>query len=457
MKKFLIFITTFLLLAGTVLPAAASYNSEIDFKADVALLISLNNEKGTVIFDKNADVKTAPASLTKIATAAVVLKNCSDLENTMVTVKQESIDSLIGTDSSLANIKPGEQLSMLELLYCMMVASGNDAAVVIADYMGGGNINAFVDMMNSLATELGCTNTHFSNPHGLDANDHYTTANDLAKITQYALSFPVFEKVCSATEYTLRPTNIVSEQRTLLTTNLILNNQTGYYYEYASGVKTGHTDNAGRCVISKASKDGYEYLGIIMHAPFEDYTGDGLKDNGAFLECVKMFKWAFENIKYKSVCDTVQPVTAINVEHSWSTDHVRLVPKESKKLLIPDWMDSSNITLEPVEGTVPETMEAPIEKGQVIGKAKIIYTPSGENAEKIELGEVELVAAEEVKGSVILFIFGKIADFTHTTTFKVLVVMVLLIVAFFISATVISNYRKKKDKIRVVKDYRRIK
>lgn len=457
MKKFLIFITTFILLAGTVLPAAASYNSEIELKADVALLISLNNEKGTVIFDKNADRKTAPASLTKIATAAVVLKNCSDLENTMVTVKQESIDSLIGTDSSLANIKPGEQLSMLELLYCMMVASGNDAAVVIADYMGGGNVNAFVDMMNSLAVELGCTNTHFSNPHGLDANDHYTTANDLAKITQYALSFPVFEKVCSATEYTLRPTNVVSEQRTLLTTNLILNDQTGYYYEYASGVKTGHTDNAGRCVISKANKDGYEYLGIIMHAPFEDYTGDGLKDNGAFLECVKMFKWAFENIRYKSVCDTVQPVTAINVEHSWSTDHVRLVPKESKKLLIPDWMDSSNVTLELVEGTVPETMEAPIEKGQVIGKAKIVYTPDEANAEKIELGEVELVAAEEVKGSVILFIFGKIADFTHTTTFKVLVVMVLLIVAFFISATVISNYRKKKDKIRVVKDYRRIK
>ena len=457
MKKFLIFLFTILLLAGTVLPAAASYNSEIDLKADVALLISLNNEKGTVIFDKNADKKAAPASLTKIATAAVVLKNCSDLENTMVTVKQESIDSLVGTDSSLSNIQPGEQFSMLELLYCMMVASGNDAAVVIADYMGGGSVSAFVDMMNELATELGCTSTHFSNPHGLDADDHYTTANDLAKITQYALSFPVFEKICSTTEYTLRATDVVKQERTLLTTNLILNYQTGYYYEYASGIKTGHTDNAGRCVISKASKDGYEYLGIIMHAPFEDYTGDGLSDNGAFLECVEMFKWAFENIRYKAVCDTVQPVTSINVENSWSTDHVRLVPKESKKLLVPDWMDSSNITLEPVEGTVPETMEAPIEKGQVIGKAKIIYTPDSEDGEKVELGEVELVAAEEVKGSVVLFIFGKIADFTHTTTFKVLIVMVILIIAFFIIATVISNHRKKRDRIRVVKDYRRIK
>ncbi len=457
MKKFLIFLLTLIMLAGTVFPAAASYNSEIDLKADIALLISLNNEKGTVIFDKNADKKAAPASLTKIATAAVVLKNCTDLENTMVTVKQSSIDSLVGTDSSLSNIQPGEQLSMLELLYCMMVASGNDAAVVTADYMGGGNVSVFVDMMNALAEELGCTSTHFSNPHGLDADDHYTTANDLAKITQYALSFPVFEQVCSTTEYTLRATNVVSEERTLLTTNLILNYQTGYYYEYASGIKTGHTDNAGRCVISKASKDGYEYLGIIMHAPFEDYTGDGLSDNGAFLECVDMFEWAFANIRYKAVCDTVQPVTSVNVEHSWAADHVRLVPKESKKLLVPDWMDSSNITLEPVEGTVPETMEAPIEKGQVIGKAKIIYTPEKEGEEPVELGEVELVAAEEVKGSVILFIFGKIADFTHTTTFKVLVVMVILIIAFFIIATVISNHRKKRDRIRVVKDYRRIK
>lgn len=454
MKKILIFISSFLILVSTVMPAFASYNSELDVKADVALLISLNNDKDTVIFDKNANRKSAPASLTKIVTAALALKNCPDPENTMITVKKSSLDALIGTDSSLAGIKAGEQLSMVELLYCLMVASGNDAANVIADYIGGGSIDNFVKMMNDLAAELGCTGTHFANPHGLDDPNHYTTANDLAKFTKYALSFPLFEKICSVTDYTLRATNKRGEPLKLLTTNLMLNSQTGYYYEFASGIKTGHTDEAGRCVISKAGKDGYEYLAVVMHAPFEDYTGDGLKDNGAFLECVKMFKWAFKNIRYKTICDTVQPITVVGVENSWSTDHVRLVPKESKKLLVPDWIDASTVTIEPVEGTVPESIDAPVKKGDVVGKAKIYYVPEKEGAERIELGEVELVSAEDIKGSVFLAIVGKISDAAHSTTFKVLVVMAVLAVAFVVVATVMGYYQKKKNKIHIVKNYK---
>lgn len=466
MKKGIIFLSVLLIFITSLITPASAYNAELDLKADIALLVSLNNSKGTAVISKNPDKKSAPASLTKIITAAVALKNCPDLENTMVTVSNEAIDLLVGTDSSLSGIVRGETLSMLELLYSMMVASGNDAANAIAYHIGNGSIDAFVAKMNELAAELGCTNSSFKNPHGLDQEGHYTTAADMAKFTEYALGYPVFKQICDTAKYELRATNKRPEPTTLLTTNLILNEQTGYYYEYASGVKTGHTDNAGRCVIVTASKDGYEYLGIIMKAPFEDYTNDGLKDNGAFLECVKMFKWAFSHIRYKTICDTIQTVSAVNVENSWATDHVRLVPKETKKMLIPASVSSADIIIEPIKETLPESISAPVEQGQVIGKAKIYYKEKAEDNKgnyengaynKVEIGEIEIVAAESAKGSFILTAWSKIKAAVHHWIFKVILGIIGLAIIFVVAVNVIYNYKKKKNRIRVVKDFKNLK
>ena len=150
-----LFLTVLLLLSPLcMVHSAASYNSELDTSANIVLLMSLDN--GAVIFDKNADQKAAPASLTKITTAILVLENCKNLDE-VITVKQSSIDAISGTNSSTAGLMPGEQISIRNLLYCLLVKSANEAAVILADYVGGGSVSKFVDMMNEKAEELGVT------------------------------------------------------------------------------------------------------------------------------------------------------------------------------------------------------------------------------------------------------------------------------------------------------------
>ena len=194
--------------------------------ADIVLLLNLDSN--TVIFDKNADKVTAPASLTKITTAILTIENCQDLD-AVVTVKQSSIDAIAGTNSSTAGLLAGEELTVRQLLYCLLVRSANEAAVILADYSGGGSVPAFVQMMNDFAASLGCTYTHFVNPHGLDAEGHYSTSHDLAWSTQHAMELPLFSEIVNTVSYTLPATN-KREERNLLSTNWLINPNFKTYY-----------------------------------------------------------------------------------------------------------------------------------------------------------------------------------------------------------------------------------
>ena len=205
MKKGIKFLLSFILIFSifSSIPAFANYNTVFEnslkadkkqIYADTYLLVNLDND--TVIFEKNADKRNAPASLTKIITASVVIEKCPDL-NLKIKIDKAPIELLYGTGSSMAGLVPGEELSLKDLLYCLMVRSGNDAANILADYVGNGSIPAFVGMMNDLAKRLGCKDTHFANPHGLDDPNHYTTARDLIKFTKHALTLPHFEEITS--------------------------------------------------------------------------------------------------------------------------------------------------------------------------------------------------------------------------------------------------------------------
>lgn len=181
-------------------PAYANYNAvyeksltdsgENPIYAGIYLMINLDND--TVIFEKDADKQTAPASLTKIMTATVVLENCKNLDEE-VEADYSTIHLLDGTGSSMVGLEPGEKMSVKNLLYCMLVRSGNDAANVLAMHIGG-SMEGFVKMMNDKAAALGCKNTHFANAHGLDDPNHYTTARDLMTITRHALTLPYFPR-----------------------------------------------------------------------------------------------------------------------------------------------------------------------------------------------------------------------------------------------------------------------
>ena len=161
---------------------AATYN--IDFETTSKSIYLENLDTETVVYRKDSSARRFPASTTKIMTYVITSEHVPDPKNTYLNVKGEVLDMLLGTGSSMAGLEENEKVSIYQLLCCMMIPSGNDAALILADYVGNGDIDKFVDLMNSKAQSLGCEDTHFSNPHGLNDPNHYTTVEDMAKITK---------------------------------------------------------------------------------------------------------------------------------------------------------------------------------------------------------------------------------------------------------------------------------
>ena len=433
MKRLLSLLITFILIFSPVFifPSSANYNSELKTEADIVLLFSLDD--GTVIFDKNSDKKNAMASLTKIITAAVVIENCENLDEKIV-VPEYCLSLLKGTKSAPAVLKEGEELTVRQLLYCLMVKSANEAAYILADFIGNGSIESFVAKMNEFAKSIGCKNTHFVNPHGLDEENQYTTANDMALIVKHALDLPSFMDICNTNRYTLEKTN-KSDERNFYNSNWLINsNYPTYYYKYVQSIKAGTTEQAGCCVVSKASKDGYNYCCIIMNAPSKDINGDGKNDNLAFTESKRLYKWAFENLRLEKIADVSQIVTVVDVKLSFDADHVRLVPANDVSAIVPVGNDENSVLIEAIENDTPKQINAPVKKGEVIGKANILYAGN-------VIATVDLVAAEDVKVNMFLWLLHAVKVVVTSPVF-----LVFLAIALIAGISYHYLLRKQKDK-----------
>ncbi len=339
-------IFAFLLLFFTVTPAFADlYVFDEEPDAEVIYMVSLDN--GAVICDRNSDKRIAPASVTKVVTAILTIENCTNFEQ-VITVPAYTIRLLDGTNSSTAGILVGEEMTVKDLLYCLLVQSANDAANVLADFIGEGDIEKFIAMMNEFVAGLGCENTHFTNAHGVDDEAHYTTAKDLAKIYSYCLKNSMFCEIAGTFTYEIPATNKYGYTRYLRNTNSMMNpGIKDYYCEYVKNGKTGTTDNAGRCLVSSASADGYNYLLIVMNARFYDFDGDEVEENMAFVESKKLYEWAFGNLRIREVANPSQYVSEAQVRLSKEFDYVSLVPAESVSALVPTGVNAGNVLIEP--------------------------------------------------------------------------------------------------------------
>lgn len=206
-----------------------------------------------VLYQKDMDVMRPNASTTKVVTVITVLQNCNDLDK-VITVNDKSI----GVEGTSIYLRKGEQVSIRDLLYGLMLRSGNDSAVALAYEIGGTEEN-FVEMMNNLCTTIGTKNTHFANPHGLDNPNHYTTAYDLALVTAYALNNHIFAEIVSTRQYVIEKTN-TSDKRYLSNKNRLLNSLDG-----CVGVKTGFTSKAGRCLVSAIKRSGVTVVCVVLN------------------------------------------------------------------------------------------------------------------------------------------------------------------------------------------------
>ncbi len=431
LKYIISFILIFSIFSSNI--ASAFQISGFELNARAAMLISLDTEQ--ILHEKNADAKMYPASLTKILAAVLVLEKTEDLDSTTVTVSKEALRAISGTGASVIGLKEGETLTVRQALYCLLVSSGGDVAYVIAEYVGGTTEN-FMAMMNEKAKELGMENSSFGNPVGLHDSETYTTARDIMKLTKYALTFPAFKEITSVSRYTLAATNM-SDERILSTTNFLIDPSTNYFYQYASGVKTGFTDEAGRCVVSTASYNGYNYLCVIMGC---DSTGG---QRNEFIDSRSLYRWAFNNFEYKELLDITKPVTEIPVELSLDTDYVSLYPEKNITQILPTKADSSTVTIKPtLKG---ESVDAPVNIGDVLGTAEIFY--AGES-----IGKVNLVAKENISSNIFLKAGRTIKNIFTSSAFKIIFVIIIAAVLVYVGMCVYltARSRKKRRKVKYI-------
>ena len=432
-KKIVCLISCIVIVFCAASPAFAYNPTGFDVDAKAALLVSLDT--GEVLYAKNEDMRVYPASITKIMTLIIMLES-SRYNPEAPVVMTEDIDPLItGTDSSVSNLQVGEQIRQIDLAYYVLMSSAGDCAYLAA-LTYGDTVENFVKMTNDKAKALGLKNTHYQNPVGLHDEQNYTTAADTRKLTEYALKNPTFKTICESTRYTVPATNM-SGERTLSTTNFLHDETTDYYYMYAHGVKTGYTDEAGRCLVSTASFDGYNYMCVLFGCTVSN------EKRYEFIDSRNLYRWAFNNFSFKEIADTKNPVYEMPLELAWDTDYLSLYVENGFVSVMPDDADESTIIIKP--NVKPgQKVTAPVKKGQVIATADIIY------AEKV-IGTVNLVSHDDIKANFFLSAWAKTKAFFSSAYMKILYIAAAILIIGFIVAVIALNYNKpKRRKVKYV-------
>ena len=391
-KKILIVLITFLILFSN-----SCFAVEPEIASSSAILVE--ESTGKILYEKNAYEKMYPASTTKVMTAILTLENCNLDE--MATVSHNAIYSLPNGYVN-ANLLEGEEISVKDLMYALMVKSANDAAIVLAEHIGG-SVEGFADMMNKKAEELGCTDTHFVNPNGIHNEEHYSTAHDLYLIASYCMKNETFRHYVSTTSYTLPATNkYPNSDRICITTNDMIRPKSKYYNQNVIGIKTGYTNEAKNCLIAGAKKNDIELISVVLHA---GTNSAGLSER--YVDTDALFNYGFIDYSFRYVVKKKKKVTSIEIENgSKDTKNLDLNAKETISTYLNNEFDIEELS--PIIN-LNENLSAPICEGDVLGSATyeiddIDYTTdliaSHDVEKKFDIQILILVAA------VILLILG---------------------------------------------------
>lgn len=348
-KIFIFMLIILLILHSEVFGIQLNTNSES--------VILVETSTGRIIYEKKPTKKMYPASTTKIMTAILVIENCELTD--IVTVSETALAN-IPSGYVTCNIQVGEELSVNDLLYALMVKSANDAAYVLAEHVAG-SVDAFSDMMNNKALELGCSNTHFVNPNGIHNANHYSTAYDLYLIAQYCMKNDTFRKLVSTTSYTLPPTNkYLEEDRAFTTTNELINsNNENNYYQYAIGIKTGFTSQAGNCLVAQSSRDGLDFIAVVLNAE---------TNNNRYLDSKKLFDYGYDNFTLTKIKENNTLVDTIEIPNATKeTKNLDLLIDKSITVI-----NNKSININEIipEIKIQENLLAPIASGSIVGSIK---------------------------------------------------------------------------------------
>ncbi len=335
-----------------VLEASSNVDQFPNLQARACLV--LDRESKQVLAEKDAYTKRPMASTTKIMTCTIVLEQ-ANLSDVVEISKKAG-----GTGGSRLGLKAGDKITVRDLLYGLMLRSGNDTAVALAEHVGG-SVEGFANLMNEKAKELGLTNTHFVTPHGLDQQEHYTTAYELALLTDYALKNEKFANIVATKTCEI---HINNQPRQISNTNELLGNLNG-----VNGVKTGFTNGAGRCLVTSITRNGHQIVCVVLGADTKKIRTT---------DSVKLIEYSFSKYEYMNVKEKIQEKF-----NTWLQEEAPNIGfNKAKETQIEYEVQSSNITWVPilkeeqkdleVRIDYQKNLETPISKGHVIGKIEVV-------------------------------------------------------------------------------------
>ena len=408
--------------------------------------VLLDGVSGRVLLTKNPRVRMYPASTTKIMTVMLALESGIPLETPVIVPQQAS---KIPTDSTLVPVFPGDQLPFGDLLYGCMLASGNDAANAVAVLVAG-SVESFVERMNQKAAELGCTDTHFVNAHGYHDPEHYTTAMDLARITQAALNIDAFRTIASTARHTFtirREGEDITPTRA--NTNLLLSKDSKYYYANCIGVKTGTHSMAGNCFVGASERDGVRLVAVTLKCPESTQKWvDAIRmlDYGytryTSLTMEQLFAAAGDRIGTLQISNAVrgdpqQGVLSLRIARISNPDYIRMVSTDVDGAMedaVADFISRTTMT-------ITHSMTAPVSEGEIMGSLRYV----GQSGEVIN---ALLIASRSIKEQPARMslsdLFPFVSRFSDPLVKALLIVLLCLVVALVIASVVRSAARQRE-------------
>ena len=429
MKKFCAILFSFVLVLIIALPVAAEGESSTladnapSLTAPAAYVVNLDTN--IVVYEKNSETPLSAASLTKLMTTLLLLENYQDQLDSISLTAPSYVYDLIweqSTNASSADIRRGETQSLRNLLYAMLLPSGNEAAYIVADYMGGGSIDNFVAMMNDEAKAVGCTGTTFVDPCGLNPNN-ITTARDAYLILRALTAYDVFSTVVGTPSYDMGTNDRYTTPGTYIiqTTDKLITNSS-YHRDYTKGGKTGSLGE-WQNFAGWHSQDGESYISILLNVPY-DADPEGMRP--ALVETATIMDWVFDTYTIAPALDTTQPITEVRVAYSTQADTVMLYPADNMMTLLPR---EGGAALTEQVFNVPDQLPAPIKQGDIVGT--VTLTIEGET-----IGTADLIAGSDVSLNQLLYTISRVSLFFSSTYFKVVVILTMLVIGAYLIFTV---------------------
>ena len=357
---------TLVLMICAALPGFAAYQMPIQTASDTESVYLFNLDTGKPILRQNSDQQRYIASLTKMMTALLFLESGKDMnaEITIPTSLTQEFKDIQNANGSTMNLRIGETVRRIDLLYGLLVASASDVS--------GGDLTAFVAQMNARAKELGCTDTTFTCVHGLYDYGNVSTAEDLAKIAAACYANETYMQAANTLTYTLPATNLHQNERSIKSTNLMLDPEYAYHRDYVRGMKTGFTTLAGRCFVTFAQQDGHTYGLVVL----------GSDMNNIYRECAEILDWAFSSFSDRQLVDTETVLTTVPLTKCRTEEAVELYAADD---LSGYGHADDEVTF---EFSVPESTSATVKEGAVLGTATVYL-------DGYEMGTVDLVTHKE--------------------------------------------------------------